>query len=411
MPVKFLQFSDVHLDSKMSSSRLNLPLEKQKVRNSELKSIVEKACTLALKREVDLVLVPGDLWDDENVTADTFFYTFEQFRRLGKIPVVIAPGNHDFYSPARSAYNLDAINRGRRETYEFPENVIIVKEKEFHLVPLPTLPDVHLVSIAFLQNIEISDRKLSLQIQKEDDKLNILLFHGSLAPSEYGFPLGKGQKETLPFTKQELLNQSFDYAAIGHYHHYAEIKDASGQIRGAYAGCPAGRSLDETGDKFVLIGEIEKGGVLPERLEKIRLDSRRIWKLDIDVTGLNHSDAVRQRVEAALQSCCANQNDIVYARFSGFYPPGQKIELNAESFNLFWFQPDYSEVEADYDIEKMLDDEAQQKQIAGLFVAEMTRKLDEAQQNNDEALVMKIKQARRYGLDALHGREVRPYEN
>jgi len=409
--LKFLQFSDVHLGSKLSSSRLNLSPEKQRVRQRELRSVVEKACDLAQQEQVDIVLVPGDLWDDETISPDIAIETFEQFGKLKPVPVVITPGNHDFYSPS-SNYNLQTLNRGRRERYELPSNIIIVQEQRFHPIELPTLPHVHLVGIAFSQNVEVTERLLRMPISKHKDKINILIFHGSLAQSEYGFRLESGKAMTLPFTRDELLQQGFDYASIGHYHHLSVIKDSLGRIRGAYAGCPAGRTVDEDGEKYVLVGEVEKGGVSPEAFRTVRLDGRRIWNIELNITGVQYSKAVEEKIIRALQEYAVDEKDIVYIHLTGVFPPGQTVEIDTKQFErYFHFQADASDVKPDYDIERLLSDEFEQRRTQGQFVKALYQQLEDAKQRGDEERATIIEQALYYGLDALHDKEVRLRES
>ncbi|HZI92764.1 MAG TPA: metallophosphoesterase, partial [Patescibacteria group bacterium] len=96
--IRFLQLSDLHLDSSLQSGRLGLSQDKARTRLAEIRQILPRACALARERKVDLVLMPGDLFDDEAVTQDTVNFVIDHLARLAPMPVVIAPGNHDYYS-------------------------------------------------------------------------------------------------------------------------------------------------------------------------------------------------------------------------------------------------------------------------------------------------------------------------
>src|SRR5690606_24811815 len=89
---------------------------------------------------------------------------------------------------------------------------------------------------------------------------------------------------TAPFNSAELLAAGFDYTALGHYHRYSDIRDDRGMIRAAYGGIPVARGLDETGDHFVLLGEIEKGGIRPDGgLAKEYVDVRHVKKIAVEI--------------------------------------------------------------------------------------------------------------------------------
>jgi len=60
-PLSFLQISDVHVDSKLTSSRLSFPKDKRETRIIEINTLVQRAMDLAKERRVEAVLIPGDL--------------------------------------------------------------------------------------------------------------------------------------------------------------------------------------------------------------------------------------------------------------------------------------------------------------------------------------------------------------
>jgi exonuclease SbcD len=406
--IKFLQFSDVHLDSRLSSTRLNLPQDKQDIRRSELKDIVRKASDLALDNRVDVVLIPGDLWDDESISIDTTLFTFEQFKRIAPVPIVITPGNHDFYSPS-SNYNRDFL---KQHKIEVPPNVYIFQEMAFQSLRLPSLPEVNFVGISFSQNVEVKERLLRQPIQKQSNILNILVFHGSLEAPFLNAVIPPDKKRTLPFSREDLLQNGFDYAAIGHYHTFIEIRDENGSIRGAYAGCPAGRSIDEAGERYVLLGEIEKGGV--RTLEKIRLDERQVQVVEVKLEQLVSSDRLKDKIQDALRQSGANQQDIIYVRLNGIYPKGERVRLPDDFLKdkFFHIQIDDSDLRPDYDVQALLSDPNARKKTEGRFVEAMITKLEEVKKEGNPEEERRVLAALYYGLDAIFQKEVTPrYED
>ena len=120
----FVQASDFHLDSKMNLSQLGMPIAKAEQRKRELRDALTKVCDLVKSEDTELLLIPGDLFDYESCKLDTINFIIEQFSRISPTPVVICPGNHDYYSPS-SFYNSDYL--AQRGQQAWPSNVYIVK--------------------------------------------------------------------------------------------------------------------------------------------------------------------------------------------------------------------------------------------------------------------------------------------
>lgn len=63
-----------------------------------------------------------------------------------------------------------------------------------------------------------------------------------------------------PVSEEELAASGLDYAAFGHVHAFSGLRRA-GDCFYAWPGCPEGRGFDETGEKGVIIADVERGGV------------------------------------------------------------------------------------------------------------------------------------------------------
>src|SRR5688572_21273395 len=245
----FLQMSDLHLDSALQSGRLGLPEEKARIRRDELRQIVPRALRLAREHAAGIILIPGDLFDDEAITQDTVNFVIDHLGSIDPIPVVIAPGNHDFFSLA-SPYN-DELLAARRQR-RWPPNVHIFRDGTWSTHLPPGLPQVTVTGMAHAANALLSGRLLATPIPRPaaaraPGSIHLLAFHGSRDHAR----VPDGKLRTLPFSETELASQGFDYAAVGHYHDHTVLAGPDGRVLGAYAGCPAGRGLDEEGDKHV----------------------------------------------------------------------------------------------------------------------------------------------------------------
>lgn len=402
--LRFLQISDLHLNSALSGSKLALPPQKRAQINRDIGQALQRAVRLARDEKVDVVLCPGDLWDDESVSLDAATLIYDQFASLDPIPVLIAPGNHDPYNAA--SYHHPAWYRAKVNR-PHPPNVHVFDQPRIHVITLPQLPSVQFYGCCFEENRPRRERVLDGLRPESDDSLNVLLLHGSqddiIAPDANALL-------TAPFSRPELLACSFDYIALGHYHRYSAILDDAGRIRAAYGGIPVARSLDETGEHYVLIGEIEQGGLRADSLKKVHLDPRRILRVQAQVDStITNSAAARERVEAALEAASVGKEDIVYVELNGRTHP----EIASFDFDPAWCDSrcfhlvvDQTRLEPEYDIDALLADEASQKRIDGRFAARMKTLLAEAQDDPEKQKILRA--ALCYGLDALNGREVKP---
>lgn len=402
--VRVLQLSDLHLDSSLLAGRLGLAPEKARVRRAELRQILARACALARERRLDLVLIPGDLFDDEAVTQDTVNFVIEQLGGLSPIPVVIAPGNHDFYSLG-SPYNQEFLLARKQRVW--PENVRIFRDGRWSTLTFPSLPGLYVTGMAHCASAELGERLLGRPIPRPDgarspDALSLLVFHGSRDHAR----LPARKLRTLPFSDAELAAQDFDYAAIGHYHEQTTLAAADGRVLGAYAGCAGGRGLDEEGEKVVLVADIERHqGGRRVALEKVRLDRRAVRIVDVHCTGATHRDAILRRIEEALAMREPSPDDLVHVRLTGRVAPGIDLRVPDGAFEdrFFHVSFDVSMVKPDYSVERYRDDSL--KTTEARFAREMLRRIDA---EPDPARRRTLENALYYGLDALVLRDVGP---
>ena len=229
--IKILHAADLHLDSPFEG----LPAGKAAIRRGEQRALLSRIAELTRREGVQLVLLAGDLLDSEN----TYYETGEELcRSLSQIavPVFISPGNHDFYSP-KSVY----------ARLKLPENVHVFTSGDIEAVTLPEL-GVRVFGAAF------TDKRSGAMLrgfhaERKDGLLNILCIHGDVGVRDSVYD---------PISEDELRASGMDYAALGHVHKASGLKKA-GDTWYSWPGCPEGRGFDETGEKGVLLGTIERG--------------------------------------------------------------------------------------------------------------------------------------------------------
>jgi DNA repair protein SbcD/Mre11 len=404
LSLRFLQFSDLHLDCSLTGARLGLPAQKRARINHDIERALAKAVELARSEDVDVVLCPGDLWDDEAVSFQSATTIYDMLGSLSPIPVVLTPGNHDplnAFSYHHAAYFRSKVGKPH------PRNVTVMCSPRIERRTLPQLPDVDFYGCCFEQNQPRRERLLQGLRPEREDVLSVLVLHGSQDDMVTPNP---DQLMVAPFSRQELLACGFDYAALGHYHRFSQVEDDRGMVRGAYAGIPAARALSEVGEHYVLIGEIDRGGVRPDRLRKIAVDTRRVLRLSVDIdSSVSNSAAARDRIADALAEADAAENDIAYVTLEGRTHP----EVTRFDFDPAWCDAqcfhlaiDQTGLEPEYDVETLLNDEAACKRIEGRFASRMRQLLEQSEGDPQKQRI--IRSALCYGLDAIKGREVRP---
>ena len=306
----FLQSSDWHLGSALTGGGLSLTPEVRAARRDEVDAAAERAVAAALTCGADALLVPGDLWDAENVPAATIHRLLEAFASFAPRPVFVAPGNHDFagaggyYDPAL----LAAL--GMRP---WPENVVVFRSPAWTAVPFPGRDDVTVVGRAFLSPAAVVERPLAPPPPRPPTPHALLLLHGSLE-SYAGPDSPRGTKRTAPFSARELADARFSWAALGHHHHAHVVIDDQGRPRGAYAGCPTGRGLDEAGPRVFL--KVTLPADAAPFLEWIPADTRVVRSVVVDVSELE-AGPLAERVEAALAEAGAQAPDLVRVTLTG----------------------------------------------------------------------------------------------
>ena len=278
--IKFLHAADLHLDSPFAALRP----EQAAQRRQEQRALVGKLCALCRDHGCDLLLLPGDLFDGGGVYLDTLDVLRDELSECGA-QVFIAPGNHDFISPA-SPYLTQA----------WPENVHIFTRARIEPIVLRPL-NCAIWGAAFIAPTMPPLLRGFRVPEDYKDYVNLMVLHGDALQADSPYS---------PIAKSEIEGSGLTYLALGHSHTRSEPLQA-GQTCYAWPGCPMGRGFDEAGEKGVYLGTIEDGAV---SLTFTPLDVRRYELLDVAA-----GDDPLAAIEAALPE--HTENDIYRILLSG----------------------------------------------------------------------------------------------
>ena len=397
---RFLQLSDLHLGRPFTW----LPPALADQRRAEQRDLLWRGVALAIEKQLDAVLIVGDLFDGEIVDRETVARAIECVSQDGCPPVFIAPGNHDCFS--RSTFYYDNRRLVAAGQAPWPAHVHVFDSPKFAGASLSGREDVTIWGRCADRNVDSSERVLA-----EDrpallrDRLNVLMLHGS----QDGF-LPPGKRMTAPFNADELLAWGADYAALGHYHRPSTIVDDDGVIRASYSGSPVALAIDETGPRHVQIVSVEHvAGHLRTEITPVELDRRRLHRLEVRADGVGSPEGLAHRIVSGLEAALVGAEDLAFVTLTGRVRSGIDVKARAEDvpFKCFHLSLDSTALRPDYDLEsyRRLEPKTTEERFVRSLLAELDAEPDPVRRRIVEAALY-------YELDALRLGDVAPrYEH
>ena len=372
--IKFLHCADLHLDSPLAA----LDPRRAQVRRNEFRAAFTSLTLYAKMNKLDFILISGDLFDSEYVSRETIALLKREFAAIPDCEIIIAPGNHDPYTP-QSFY--------RRA--DFTPNVHIFDTDELSCFDFPE-KNVSIYGYAFTsQNL---DRCPFAGTHPTDSaKINILMAHGEL---------GKSASTNCPIPNDVIASSGYDYVALGHYHDFSEIKQL-GTTYYAYSGCLEGRGFDELGEKGAIIGAADKNdGKFELGAKFIRFSKCRYESTRLDITGCRTNSDIVGRLAGLIAEKKYGEDTALRVRLTGSVAGELRI---SEGFISSQF-PRLFLLELDDETMPLLDAEQLKRDptIRGAFY-ESLRQMLESQDETERALAA---DALRYGLAAIAGEDI-----
>lgn len=362
--------ADLHLDTPFSA----LSPSDAAVRRQELKETFAAAVAYAVSTGARLMLLCGDLFDNEYAGGQTAAFLA---RIMGEVPDIrffIAPGNHDYLS-AHSVYRTTA----------FPENVHIFGGG-MERVDIPgTDVTVYGFGATAPQCLE---RPLSGFRVTDAGRINIMAAHMTLTTSPH-------KELYTPVTAEDIARSGLTYLALGHIHSFSGIQ-RTGRTFYAYPGCPEGRGFDECGPKGMIAGTVDKTGCA---LSFVPLQRRSYETVTADLSGVSDHYEAKARIAAALKELSLSSlvRVVLSGRVKGDYLPEPAVL--AEACGGFF----YAEITDSTSAGPELSELASERTLKGLFVRRMMEIIEKAADGEEKRLADR---ALRFGLKALADEEV-----
>ena len=192
---------------------------------------------LALRENVDLVLIAGDTFDSNTPSPRAQLFFAQQIKRLTdkNIQVVMIFGNHDHMKQEDLLVNSS------------PYFKLLGNEEKVEKVSFKTKTgfEYDVAGFSYLNNHITHDM---LQFFPEKNQNYIFgLMHAQvkdLAKNDYA-----------PFTIRDMQNLNYDYFALGHIHARNNLSE---QPLIVYPGNIQGRHINEMGEKGCYLGEVDE---------------------------------------------------------------------------------------------------------------------------------------------------------
>lgn len=371
--LKLLHCADLHLGSKISFLGHNAD-----VLQSEQLLCFERIINLCNAREIDLLIIAGDLFDSPDVSDALLLRVRELILSLKNTIVAICAGNHDPLSYGASA--IERLDCGEKTVILNKQNPVVELNGKRVRIYGSSFYGAYLNSSDPFRDFSI-----------DPEFLNIAVIHGDLN-AEQG-------SNYNPISTAQIERSGFDYVALGHIHKRTEILKA-GNTFFAYPGCIQGTGFDELGEKGAYIGTLSKGRC---DLEFVRISNRLFINEKIDISECLTNNQIVEKIKSALSKFENAANNLYKITLTG----GTEQSLNVDSAYIA------TSLASEYFFIKVIDASApkidlellaKQNTLKGMFVKRMLDMLDGAE---DPELVNRALQI---GLKAFDG-EVKAIDN
>ena len=373
--IKILHTADIHFDTPFSGMT---PKEALKSKE-ELKQVFEKIIKITLEKEIDILLIAGDIFDNISVNKSTLYFIKNCFENISRVKVFISPGNHDPFN-GKSFYSI----------VNWPINVHIFKGDMESII----LKDLNTVVWGAGFNTSHVKQSLLKDVKRVDEYNNIMVLHGEITTT-------KGANDYNPITEEDITKSNMDYIALGHRHKFSEVKKVENTYY-SYSGCPQGRGFDELEDKGIVLIELKDRFI---ESEFIRTSIRNYHEKEINIQGCFGYSEVKNKIISEIPS---------HERKNNFYKVilrGEIVEefaLNEEVLkellkDEFYFVKVIDKSEIKLDVDQLIEGYS----LKSIFAKKIYERLQNAKTEEEReiiALSLKI------GLQSISGGEVKSYE-
>ena len=290
--LRFLHTADWQLGLKLAF----VPGDAGAVARFQRFEVVERIASVAKARNVDAVVVAGDVLDDNAIGEDSLQRARDAMKPFAPIPVLLLPGNHDAATPDCALRRLRAGDHGHALLDDAP---FVLPHARFHPCPLR-------------QRHDRDDPTRALPRREATDPILVAVAHGALID----FTDGLESKNLIDW--RAILAKGYDYLALGDWH-----GTLSFDPRVWYSGAPEATRFKEKRPGNVLIVEIDAPGAVP-RVEEVPV-ARTLWiERRFDLA----DDAAVDEVASFFRSIALPSMTLVSVELAGHVSLGGRTKLD-----------------------------------------------------------------------------------
>ncbi len=339
--MKFIHVADLHFDIPFTVLNKN-GLSQQ--RRLDQRNAFNKMINYIKENNIEYLFIAGDLYENEYIRKSTIDFINNSFKQIQNTQIFISPGNHDPY-----------LNNSYYNKYEWNENVHIFTKLE-----KIEKNNVNIYGYGFT---DFYSKKISLDVNLDTSKINILLMHADLNGG------GKETEEYNPVLESEIKNTNFDYIALGHIHK----KYIGEHQKIVYPGSMIACGFDELGSHGMILGDINEE-TRKISLEFIELDNKEFVEKNLNISNIYSKEELIEKIN----NINIDENKYYKIILDGIC----NIEINTNDLIKYVINKNIikikNETKEKYDLEKI----ANEQSLKGIFVKELLEQINEENKEN-----------------------------
>lgn len=277
-PFRFIHTADWHLDAPFKGLA-ELPSELfNRIRDSSFHAL-DALVQLAIREQVDFVLVSGDLFDaaDRSLRAQRAFQQAAERLQEQGIPLFAVHGNHDPLQEYRARLSL-------------PDNVHVFGSDQVETVVVKSRDGEQLASVSGISyaRAAVTDNLAERFPSPDGSLFAIAMLHTNVDGDA-------GHDNYAPASSAQLSRSGYDYWALGHVHNRKVLMEHPWIV---YPGNLQGRSVRETGTKGAYVVDVDSDGRATLRFHP--LHAVRWEQLTVSIAGLSDEQALMDKLDDVL---------------------------------------------------------------------------------------------------------------
>lgn len=277
--ISFLHAADLHLDSPFTGLAQVPDLLFNDIRKSTFVAL-DNLIQAAIDKNVDFVLITGDLFDNEKQSLKAQIRLRDAFLKLEEycIDVYISYGNHDYV-------------KGNIHPLTYPDNVFEFTDETISHFTYEkngqTLAAIY--GFSYVNRVVDTNKAKEYEVVDKHIPYHIAMLHGSVSSNTE-------HDHYAPFHLTDLTHNEFDYWALGHIHK-RQVLHTDPYI--VYPGNIQGRNRKETGEKGCFHVSLSQEGT---SVSFVSLEAIQYQAMTLDVSNCTEIHQLEQHLQHAIKT-------------------------------------------------------------------------------------------------------------